>query len=76
MSNTPSKSIEIRLPVIEGGSVKLFRYQPRPPGKKPVALVWVGLGSWVMLQSWGSVTRSQSESGKLGAAALGSAELP
>lgn len=46
------------------GSVKVVRYQPRPPGKKPVPLVVpcsvVGVCS--MLQSCGTETSRQAES--------------
>src|SRR5690242_15887258 len=66
----------MRLPAIRLGSVNDLRYQPSPPGKNPVALVWSDRGSWVMLQSWGTVRRCQLESSKPAAAAFGSAEFP
>lgn len=41
-----------------GGSVKVLRYQPSPPGKKPVPLVvpYRVVGASSMLQSWGTAT--------------------
>ncbi|GAA2126731.1 hypothetical protein GCM10009802_32870 [Streptomyces synnematoformans] len=68
---TPSNSAEIRLPASAAGTVKAYRYQPRPPGRypvpPPVSYSVVGVNS--MLQSCGTATRRQPLSSWSGSAA-------
>src|SRR6266508_2254089 len=76
---TPSNSTEIFLSVSDGGRVKVLRYQPRPPCRKPVpALVPVPapeVGSSSMLQSCGRSTTRQVESSKPGSGAPANAPV-
>src|SRR3954462_5913727 len=65
----PSNSSDSGLPVTAVGSLNVLRYQPVPPGRKPVPLLVppVGVGSSSMLQSCGRRTLRQPEAADPGA---------
>src|SRR5438309_403693 len=67
---TPSNSTEIRFPAAAGGSEKASRYQPSPPGRKPVpeGVLSSVVGVSSMLQSCGTLTGRQSEASYDGSA--------